>query len=467
MLTKLKQLIKDGEGLTVEFKRCRDTLPSSVYETVSSFSNRYGGYILLGVEDNGEVSGVASEAVKGIKSDFANTLNNSNKFAPTLFISLEEAKIDSEIVLWSYIPPTSQVVIVNGKIYDRAESGDMDITRNSEMVSHIHQRKRADYSERKIFPYAKEEDFEFERLMPKVRIMATTRIPAHPWKNMSDLEIMKSAGLYQESLELGQTGYNLAAILLFGKDEVIRSCTANYITDAICRRENLDRYDDRLMVTTNLIEAYDRLLEFIAKHTLDRFFLDDEDKQSISVRSKIAREIVSNILAHREYASAFPAKIIIERERIVTENWCLPKNPGRITLENFAPFPRNPLIANFFTNIGHADNLGSGTRNLYKFTKIYSGGEPELIDGDVFKTIVPLELSHTKMSDNRNSSDKMSDKIVDFLSKNDEIDAKTTAELIGRSPETARRFLSQLVKDGVIVATGANRNRKYRLAEQS
>jgi ATP-dependent DNA helicase RecG len=42
-------------------------------------------------------------------------------------------------------------------------------------------------------------------------------------------------------------------------------------------------------------------------------------------------------------------------------------------------------------NIGRADKLGSGVRNLYKYTKIYSGGEPELIEGDVFKTILPLK----------------------------------------------------------------------------
>ena len=44
---RLKQLIRDGEGLTVEFKRYENAISNSVYETVSSFSNRYGGYLLL------------------------------------------------------------------------------------------------------------------------------------------------------------------------------------------------------------------------------------------------------------------------------------------------------------------------------------------------------------------------------------------------------------------------------------
>lgn len=34
--------------------------------------------------------------------------------------------------------------------------------------------------------------------------------------------------------------------------------------------------------------------------------------------------------------------------------------------------------------------MGSGVRNIYKYNKIYSGANPEFIEGDVFKTIIPL-----------------------------------------------------------------------------
>ncbi|MDR1136143.1 MAG: putative DNA binding domain-containing protein [Clostridiales Family XIII bacterium] len=488
--TKLLQLIRDGEGLAVEFKRCTDKITNTVYETVCAFSNRYGGYILLGVEDNGEVTGVAPEAVKQIKNDFANLLNNPQKFTPTLFVVLEEAELDGKVVLWCYVPPDSQVVMLKGRIFDRNADGDIDITRNSSLVAQIHGRKNAEYTERKIFPYAKESDFDFERLMPLVRRLAISRQKDHPWERMNDNEILKSAGLYQNDPELGKTGYNLAAVLLFGREELIRACTPNYVTDAICRRENLDRYDDRVMVRSNLIDAYDELIAFIGKHTLDRFFLIGD--QSVSVRSWIARELVSNILAHREYTSAYPAKIIIERERIVTENWCLPKTPGRIDPDAFTPFPKNPLLASFFINIGRADVLGSGVRNLYKYTKIYSGGEPELIEGDVFRTIVPLvfhvgsvrdkpSYMSDKASDKPYMSDKMSDKreisdrmrgavsdnsshalMLSYLRDNGEVTAAEAAKVLERSVQTARRVLSGLVAEGLVTASGANRNRKYR-----
>lgn len=244
------------------------------------------------------------------------------------------------------------------------------------------------YTERQIFPYVKKSELRLD-LMPRIRNMAISHHPKHPWENMTDMEILKSAGLYEEDKIKGIKGFNLAAVLLLGNDNVIRSCTPAYITDAILRKENLDRYDDRLMVSTNLIESHDLLMGFIEKHTLDRFFLIDN--QRVSVRSWIAYEVVSNILIHREYASAFPAKIVIEKDRLYSENWNRALKYGKIDPENFTPYPKNPIIARFFVNIGLSDQLGSGVRNLYKYTKIYSGQEPELIEGDVFKTIVPLK----------------------------------------------------------------------------
>ncbi len=412
----LERIISKGEGLTVEFKLCRTGLTNSVFETVSSFSNRYGGHIVLGIDDNRKIIGVNKNSVTDIKNNFIHTLNNPQRFSPTQFSSLEEIEINGKLLLWVYIPVNSQVVMFAGKIYDRAEGGDIDVSKNSDSISQLHLRKSHEYSERKLFPYAKEEDFEFKRLMPKVRLLVQSRMPDHPWKAMSDMDILKSAGLYQKDRETGKFGFNLAAVLLFGKEEVIRSCTANYLTDAICRKENLDRYDDRLIVNTNLIDAYEQLIDFIAKHTLDRFYL--MDGQSVSIRSKIAREIVSNSLVHREYSSAFPAKIIIEKDKIITENWNLPKYYGAINPKNFTPYPKNPILANFFVNIGRADSLGSGVRNLYNFTKIYSGKEPTLVEDDIFKTFIPIVFSDKSeindvLIDNPQMSDILNDKMSD------------------------------------------------------
>jgi hypothetical protein len=115
-----------------------------------------------------------------------------------------------------------------------------------------------------------------------------------------------------------------------------------------------------------------------------------EGSRRISIRDTIIREIASNILIHREYMNAFPAKIIIEKTRIYAENSNKPHGTGLINPDKFTPYPKNPVIARFFKEIGLADELGSGVRNLVKFVKIYSQSKPQLIEEDIFKISIPV-----------------------------------------------------------------------------
>lgn len=390
---KLETLLREGEGFTVEFKECVNELNNSVFETVCSFSNRYGGYILLGVREvsgQGIVIGVNPKKVADIKKNFVNLLNNPQKMHPSLYLNLEELEYDGKIVLWVYVPVSSQIEFCGNRIFDRNEEADQDVSSSADLVANISNRKSSTYLERKIFPYASKEDLCLG-LIDKARRLAVNRDKNHPWRDMDDLELLKSAGLYEKNLVTGEKGLNMACILLFGKPEVIQSCVPGYKTDAIYRVRNLDRYDDRLIIESNLVESYDALMQFISKHTDDKFFLIDN--VNMSVRNAIAREIVSNILVHRDFSSAFPAKLIIEKDRICTENWNRTQRIGKLDMEDFTPYPKNPLLAKFFINIGYADGLGSGVRNLYKFTRIYCGGEPDLEEGDVFRLTVPLTVS--------------------------------------------------------------------------
>lgn len=387
---KLDEMLQGGEGFTVEYKECINGLNNSVFETVCSFSNRYGGYILLGVREvnhKGVVIGVNPDCVADMKKNFINMLNNPQKLHPSLYLNLEETEYDGKTVLWVYVPVSSQIEFCDKKIFDRNGDADQDVSTSADLVANISNRKSSTYIERKIFPYANMDDL-YVDLIGKARQMAVNRNKEHPWRNMDDAELLKSAGLYEKNRVTGEEGLNMACILLFGKPEVIQSCVPGYKTDAIYRVKNIDRYDDRLIVERNLIESYDILMQFISKHTDDRFFLIDNVR--ISVRSAIAREIVSNLLVHRDFGSAFPAKLIIEKEKIYTENWNRTQRIGKLELEDFTPYPKNPILSKFFVNIGYADGLGSGVRNLYKFTKIYSGGEPDLEEGDVFRLTVPL-----------------------------------------------------------------------------
>jgi ATP-dependent DNA helicase RecG len=389
---RILQLIKQGEGPTLEFKEVRHGLGNDVYRTVCAFLNRHGGTLLLGISDKGEIKGIPPEQSGQIKRDFASVMNNPQKINPACYLTIDEAEVEGEIVLRIYVPESSQVHRCGGRIYDRNEEGDFDITDNTQMVAALYRRKQTTYSENKIFPYAALTDLR-EDLIKRVRKIVGIQRKDHPWVQLEDLDLLKSAQLYQTDMETGKSGITLAGILLLGKDQTILSVLPHHRTDLILRKVNLDRYDDRDDVRTNLIESYERIMAFAAKHLPDPFYLERD--QRISIRDAIFREVASNILIHREYTNPFPAKLVIGQGRVWTENSNNPRGFGHIDPENFAPMPKNPNIAKFFREIGRADELGSGVRNLMKYGKAYGKKDPELIEGDIFRTIVYVPEGET------------------------------------------------------------------------
>ncbi|MGP4073253.1 Fic family protein [Piscibacillus sp. B03] len=104
----------------------------------------------------------------------------------------------------------------------------------------------------------------------------------------------------------------------------------------------------------------------------------------------------------------------MEKERVLVENSNKPHGNGTIDPNNFSPFPKNPTIAKFFKEIGRVDELGSGVRNTYKYSKIYSGGEPVFIESDVFKTIIPLKYISNQNSDQVSDQDERTEKLLEF-----------------------------------------------------
>lgn len=194
MVQKIKQLIEQGESQTVEFKTCQSNLSGSVFETVSSFSNRYGGYIIIGVDDSGKIIGVNESSLPGMKRNFSNMLNNRQKISPSLFLELNEIVVDGKHLLYAYVPSNSETIFCANRVYDRIGDADVDITNNTSLMSELYLRKSSAFSERKIFPYLKDEHFNWE-LIERARRMAVNKSPEHPWGKMSDMEIARSAGL--------------------------------------------------------------------------------------------------------------------------------------------------------------------------------------------------------------------------------------------------------------------------------
>ena len=382
---RLRKVLEIGETVMVEFKRCGKGIESDTYETVCSFLNRFGGDIFLGVENSGHVIGVPENSVSSIIKNFISCVSNPNLMTPSVYLEPKPLYYEGKTIIHIHVNPSAEVHTYKKEIFDRVDDADIHVTSTSQ-IARMYIRKQNIFTERKIFPFIKVDDLRLD-LLPTIRKMAANSTNGkHIWKKASDMELLRSAGLFGTDYETGEQGLNLAAILLLGHDDVIKDISPAYETDALLRRVNTDRYDDREIISTNLIESYDLLMEFARKHLPDQFYM--ENGQRISLRGVICREMVSNILIHREFSSSYQAKFVIESGRIYTENANRASRSGEITPDNFEPHSKNPIISSFFRNIGLADKLGSGVRNIFKYARFYQGGHPKFLEHDIFRTTV-------------------------------------------------------------------------------
>lgn len=138
-------------------------------------------------------------------------------------------------------------------------------------------------------------------------------------------------------------------------------------------------------------------------------------------------------------------EFIIKEDRVVTENWNRPHGHGPIDPAVFTPFPKNPVIARFFKEIGWVDELGSGVRNTFKYVAIYSNGkDPVFEEGDVFRCIIPLTstLSKALPEGVGKPSDQVSDQVNDQVSDQVNIGKELAREL--KKPEAFEQWLKLL-----------------------
>lgn len=439
----IKTMLKIGETIAVEFKRCGNGIENDVYETVCSFLNRFGGDIFMGVLDDGTVNGIPEKAAPDMVKNFISCISNPALFSPTVYLVPEIIQYEGKVIIHVHIPPSAEVHSYKKVIYDRVDDADVKVTATTQ-IAQMYIRKQSIFTEKKIYPYVKLEDLRID-LLPRLRKMATNSNNGHmhPWLTMSDEELLKSASLYGTDRATGEVGYNLAAVMLLGKDDVIMDIAPAYVTDALLRRINVDRYDDREIIKTNLIESYEQLMDFGRKHLLDKFFLDGDQRKSL--RNIITREMIANVLIHREYTSSYQAKFVIEKERMYVENASRAIQEAVITLDNLEPNPKNPIIASFFRNIGYADQLGSGVRNLFKYSRYYSGQEPMFTEGDVFRIVVPLDDKYSYEHKNTTASDVT--KTEESIDKSTETIAKTIAKLSVKLSDTQFKIVKEILEN--------------------
>ena len=145
--------------------------------------------------------------------------------------------------------------------------------------------------------------------------------------------------------------------------------------------------------------------------------------------------------------------MIIDDEKIVIENSNLSHGIGPLDLHKFEPFPKNPSISKVFREIGLADELGSGMRNTYKYTQLYSKEQPLFEEGNTFKTIIPLKKiatqkvgveSDTHGDTHGDTHDDTQEKIIRMIETNPKVSTADIAKELGLGIATVKRKIKKI-----------------------
>jgi ATP-dependent DNA helicase RecG len=482
-LKQTQEDIAQGEGLHHEFKEAGSQLPRNLFETVCSFLNTDGGTILLGVADDGSVTGVNPDAVERMKSDLANLSNNPQKVDPPYLLFPYEFQIEDKTIIAVQVPLSSQLHKTGGEIFLRSEDGDYRVQGTHQLAGLIN-RKLSLFTEQRTLPFATIEQLRPE-LFDRARRLMRSYNSKHPWADLSNEELLKIGGFYAQDHQTGKPCLTLAAVLMFGTDLAIQQAVPAYKFDCLLRRDNVDRYDDRVMIYTNLIDAYDRMMEFVEKHLNDPFY-QDEKANRVSLRDKIFREAISNIISHREYTGGAPARLMIYRDKVILDNPCTLHHFGEITPQNLRPFSKNPTLCKFMIQLGRFDQLGSGVTNINKYLPLYANGAKPIFNETRhgFELTIPLaeemavktDLGPTQAQVGAQEAQvgaqvkftATEKRLLQTCSENPQ-DSRTLAEAVGYTSRTGnfKRALEKLVKRKLLEMTIPDKPRsskqKYRL----
>lgn len=383
----IKHLLQQKENERIEFKTSRKTLPETLFQTVCAMLNNEGGDVMLGIADDGTPVGVEESEVNKLMKEIVSLSNNYEKLTPPFILYPKKHKIKGKSIIHIRVPASSQIHKTGGIVFDRSHDGDFR-AEHPHQIAELYNRKTSLYTENNIYPYLTMQEFN-PALFDQVRTRIWSRNSKHPWLALSDENLLEVAGCKRKDFTSGLEGYTLASVLIFGRDEIIQQILPHYSIDAIVRVVNVHRYDDREYIQTNLLDAYDKLMWFVAKHLPDPHYADGD--QRISLRGKIFHEVIVNLLVHREYTNAFPCSFVIQRDKAVSTNANNPRLDGPIHPMSFSPFPKNPTLSKFFTQLGLVDQLGSGVLNVHRLISAYAGNRtPVFMEGPQFVTEIPL-----------------------------------------------------------------------------
>ncbi|MBM4464430.1 MAG: winged helix-turn-helix transcriptional regulator [Chloroflexi bacterium] len=360
----LRAIIATGESTTVEFKSDRGPLSDAdLLETVVCLANGQGGTILIGVEDDGTVTGLHPDhrTRPGFLAAFVTSRTVPSLAVEVAFVDLPEGPVAVVTVPAAHQP----VATSDGKLVIR--------------YTDTHGRPGC----RPLYPY----ELTSWRADRGLTDLSALPVPGTTWDDLDPLEFARLRRMVEENrgdaalLELSDQAIaralglvraednvltpTLAGLLLVGKESALREyLPAHEVAFQVLRGTDVAVNEFRRWP---LLRVHEWLVQAIEVRNEEQELMVGSFRVGVPRYDRRGiREAVNNALIHRDYTRLGAIHVQLH------DNHALVTNPGGFVLgvrvDNLlvaAPRPRNPLLADAFKRVGLVERTGRGVGIIY------------------------------------------------------------------------------------------------------
>lgn len=388
----LLEIIANGENSGIEFKR-DDLRPEQLAREIVALANLRGGRVLLGVEDDGTISGIQRADLETWIMDtvFGRYVH------PMLVPFYEEVALDDgrRVAVVSIAAGTAKPYVLrhNGREDIYVRLGSTSRLASREQQARLFESGEMLHAEALPVSGATMEALDREKLLDYLLNLAGDReAPA-----TEDAWRTRLTGLgFMAAPESGPAQCTIAGLVLFGRAPrrflrqagirwvAFKEVDKNYqaLDDAtldasLVARFRQDGGASRAVVERGLIEELmQRIQPFLTRE--EAALADGLRRERVSnYPPEALREAVVNALAHRDWTRALEVEVIAYSDRIQV------LSPGSLqnsmTVEKMLAgqrSPRNPIIVDVLRDYGYVDARGMGVRNkIVPLVREFSGSE--------------------------------------------------------------------------------------------
>lgn len=462
------------EDMTHEFKSDLKKLQEAeIIDAVVAFANTDGGALYLGVEDDGEVTGLHKEHLDITRlAAFI-----ANKTVPPIPVRCEILDLDKPVLKISVPRRTSITASSSGKLQRRRIKADGTPENVPmypyEIAGRLSSLSLFDYSAQPV-PDADYQDLdpvERERLRHIIRhYRGETAL-----LELDDEELDKALRLaVQDGSQLVPT---YAGLLLIGKAERMRMLMPT-AESAVQVLEGTDiRVNESFYLP--ILAAFEKISEYVGawnheeemEEGMFRISIPDFDKRAV-------REALVNAFCHRDYSMLGRVRVEINQEGMTISN------PGGFiegidanNLLDAEPHGRNPVLADAMKRIGLAERTGRGIDRIYEGSLLYGRLFPDYSQSTSksVRLMIPRGLPDKAFV--RMISEEQQRLghplpiyallVLNTLKQMHQATLHTVADTLKRDENRIRPVIESLVESGLVEAIGNGCGRNYMLSPKA